>query len=342
MFQNYLRARGEYLPLWWWPWGSRELPPRARRIPAQATGLTPVTELPPRARRIRLSPLPPDPRVGTTSACAENTWIGRMRSPPPWNYLRVRGEYYAAPELVTEPPELPPRARRILCGTGPWTHSSGTTSACAENTPTATGRLSLAWNYLRVRGEYIALAILGLIKSELPPRARRIPSDAFSLSRVVGTTSACAENTLITWREDLTAGNYLRVRGEYSGSAGVGGNMEELPPRARRIQVAAGGPSTLLGTTSACAENTLYPRSSNHPGWNYLRVRGEYSSDKSAGLSGLELPPRARRIPPKMPRKKLRIGTTSACAENTQKPGGKKFLDRNYLRVRGEYPEAGW
>ena len=31
------------------------------------------------------------------------------------------------------------------------------------------------------------------------------------------------------------------------------------------------------------------------------------------------------------------MGTTSACAENTQKPGGKKFLDRNYLRVRGEY-----
>ena len=188
----------------------------------------------------------------------------------------MRGEYYAAPELVTEPPELPPRARRILCGTGPWTHSSGTTSACAENTPTATGRLSLAWNYLRVRGEYIALAILGLIKSELPPRARRIPSDAFSLSRVVGTTSACAENTLITWREDLTAGNYLRVRGEYSGSAGVGGNMEELPPRARRIPV-------------------------------------------------------------KPHRLKPHRGTTSACAENTQKPGGKKFLDRNYLRVRGEY-----
>ena len=35
------------------------------------------------------------------------------------------------------------------------------------------------------------------------------------------------------------------------------------------------------------------------------------------------------------------MGTTSACAENTQKPGGKKFLDRNYLRVRGEYYHMG-
>ena len=30
-------------------------------------------------------------------------------------------------------------------------------------------------------------------------------------------------------------------------------------------------------------------------------------------------------------------GTTSACAENTGNPAGKKTLSRNYLRVRGEY-----
>ena len=93
MFQNYLRARGEYLPLWWWPWGSRELPPRARRIPAQATGLTPVTELPPRARRILGATMKTAPTSGTTSVCAENTSIHLINPLPSGNYLRVRGEY---------------------------------------------------------------------------------------------------------------------------------------------------------------------------------------------------------------------------------------------------------
>ena len=50
--------------------------------------------------------------------------------------------------------ELPPRARRILY---PWVFTSsffGTTSACAENTPTLESAFSPGKNYLRVRGEY--------------------------------------------------------------------------------------------------------------------------------------------------------------------------------------------
>ena len=30
-----------------------------------------------------------------------------------------------------------------------------------------------------------------------------------------GTTSACAENTLVLWHKNALTGNYLRVRGEY-------------------------------------------------------------------------------------------------------------------------------
>ena len=173
--RNYLRVRGEYL-----------------------TGVNInmlSVELPPRARRIRLSPLPPDPRVGTTSACAENTWIGRMRSPPPWNYLRVRGEYYAAPELVTEPPELPPRARRILHSTHGRMQMTGTTSACAENTYTAQLWDTANRNYLRVRGEYNSARPIRLGYRELPPRARRIRNPQTPEISDLGTTSACAENT---------------------------------------------------------------------------------------------------------------------------------------------------
>ena len=74
---------------------------------------------------------------GTTSACAENTPLLRFPSPPSWNYLRVRGEYFVEVAFNANSTELPPRARRIL---GPYLAAvflHRTTSACAENTGTA-------------------------------------------------------------------------------------------------------------------------------------------------------------------------------------------------------------
>ena len=50
-------------------------------------------------------------------------------------------------------------------------------------------------NYLRVRGEYFPLDAHLIIQMELPPRARRIQQRVTRLTSVVGTTSACAENT---------------------------------------------------------------------------------------------------------------------------------------------------
>ena len=52
---------------------------------------------------------------------------------------------------------------------------------------------------------------------------------------------------------------------------------EELPPRARRILYTHGLCHLVFGTTSACAENTRNAALFDHPQWNYLRVRGEYS-----------------------------------------------------------------
>ena len=173
---NYLRARGEYLPLWWWPWGSRELPPRARRIPAQATGLTPVTELPPRARRILGATMKTAPTSGTTSVCAENTSIHLINPLPSGNYLRVRGEYVDWPYALSAAVELPPRARRILRGTRACDRTTGTTSACAENTLRNWPLDTQLRNYLRVRGEYADSNGPAITGVELPPRARRIPN----------------------------------------------------------------------------------------------------------------------------------------------------------------------
>ena len=53
-------------------------------------------------------------------------------------------------------------------------------------------------------------------------------------------------------------------------------SMAELPPRARRIQRANQWCGKMVGTTSACAENTIPTTIPTSTGWNYLRVRGEY------------------------------------------------------------------
>ena len=112
--RNYLRVRGEYrLRAIWWvpPW-----------------------ELPPRARRIRRTPARHAHQLGTTSACAENTFFTGFSKGFSLNYLRVRGEYVAGRDRRNFSWELPPRARRIRRPDILAMFPLGTTSACAENT----------------------------------------------------------------------------------------------------------------------------------------------------------------------------------------------------------------
>ena len=174
-------------------------------------------------------------------------------------------------------------------------------------------------------------------REELPPRARRILSHEFTLRAQRGTTSACAENTAHHHDWGVCPGNYLRVRGEYQPNPNHYGDPLELPPRARRIQWCAHPRVPPYGTTSACAENTACKSVASAWGRNYLRVRGEYQGlDMSSSTQG-ELPPRARRILVRKTQKGPHHGTTSACAENTRINDLPTIIDRNYLRVRGEY-----
>ena len=115
------------------------------------------------------------------------------------------------------------------------------------------------------------------------------------------------------------------------------GWREELPPRARRIRQVCLGVIRQPGTTSACAENTQKSPSPWRRIRNYLRVRGEYLSETAPTLTRLELPPRARRILGVPQYDTGHEGTTSACAENTTPRKFLLALQRNYLRVRGEY-----
>ena len=152
-------------------------------------------ELPPRARRILTWCFVGFLCRGTTSACAENTGCGTPASGGSRNYLRVRGEYWAAFPVRWREMELPPRARRIrkvFCGR---TVRRGTTSACAENTPGVLWAGGVNRNYLRVRGEYATCNGPAATPGELPPRARRIPAAHEQKISHPGTTSACAENT---------------------------------------------------------------------------------------------------------------------------------------------------
>ena len=191
-----------------------------------------------------------------------------------------------------------------------------------------------------MRGEYVKNSPPTKSTTELPPRARRIRGHDRIAPRPLGTTSACAENTCGRTENCYLVGNYLRVRGEYHDFPFCRCGKGELPPRARRILQMINPRSIEEGTTSACAENTHHD--CYHPLLirNYLRVRGEYSVLRSSPAVLLELPPRARRIHtlPKTP--PTITGTTSACAENTTRdPRGVKNR-RNYLRVRGEYPQT--
>ena len=112
--RNYLRVRGEY---------TFEKMNRADQL-----------ELPPRARRILTYSFNYFGSAGTTSACAENTRRFIAAPRVQGNYLRVRGEYPGSFRQSWYQRELPPRARRILYGTGKTVPTCGTTSACAENT----------------------------------------------------------------------------------------------------------------------------------------------------------------------------------------------------------------
>ena len=192
-----------------------ELPPRARRILPQHTGLC------------RWG--------GTTSACAENTCKTVLGIAAARNYLRVRGEYGLPSKRSLQSVELPPRARRILTVTDSNGHQVGTTSACAENTAYHHPASHHHRNYLRVRGEYPGKEICARILEELPPRARRIPWERNMRQDSRRTTSACAENTYGGPEGGLHPGNYLRVRGEYLDTNIYRITVAELPPRARRI-----------------------------------------------------------------------------------------------------------
>ena len=294
-------------------------------------------ELPPRTRRIRYAWPHDGHGRGTTSAYAENTHLHYTLKEFLGNYLRVRGEYLPDPDWVPPATELPPRTRRIQRQALENLTSLGTTSAYAENTCYRGADRCDFRNYLRVRGEYVAVNFRSPASTELPPRTRRILRKAGNLMVCWGTTSAYAENTFWVAVVIWLARNYLRVRGEYPTYLRPAFLHAELPPRTRRILLHYHLCFSFKGTTSAYAENTNQGPGHGHRGGNYLRVRGEYRIKAERERKLAELPPRTRRIPVSGRNFFPLSGTTSAYAENTSGRRLRTRLTRNYLHVRGEY-----
>ena len=190
----------------------------------------------------------------------------------------MRGEYLSRDSSDFTPWELPPHARRIHSWAVCCVSASGTTSACAENTPCRIAHNLNPGNYLRMRGEYILDMTCGARLMELPPHARRIPPCEAWKNSPPGTTSACAENTLCNEAYRNDSRNYLRMRGEYPSWSPDWKRLAELPPHARRILMIVLVKALYVGTTSACAENTWGSPMGGCIVWNYLRMRGEYYS----------------------------------------------------------------
>ena len=236
MVWNYLRVRGEY---------STPRDSRSMRL-----------ELPPRTRRILWAVGAIRNFMGTTSAYAENTRAPACMIMVAGNYLRVRGEYTKPHDIPHTNKELPPRTRRILAHELGVTILMGTTSAYAENTADDVYVALHQRNYLRVRGEYDSFSSSAAFAWELPPRTRRIHDPGFAVGASPGTTSAYAENTLISKKAQVSVRNYLRVRGEYPTTRFRRRGRKELPPRTRRIPYQTLPMLKTLGTTSAYAENT--------------------------------------------------------------------------------------
>ena len=147
----------------------------------------------------------------------------------------MRGEYWKPLKYGLSPEELPPHARRIRGEFHQVPTCFGTTSACAENTSCFGHDTISVSNYLRMRGEYLTHALLRVLQLELPPHARRIQPGSPHRYSHGGTTSACAENTGCGFETFGYAGNYLRMRGEYTNQVEGLPILKELPPHARRI-----------------------------------------------------------------------------------------------------------
>ena len=132
-----------------------------------------------------------------------------------------------------------------------------------------------------------------------------------------GITSACAEQTFAFCRGRGVKSDHLRVCGADSMSNRLAESIAGSPPRVRSRRDLPEAEIRAGGITSACAEQTSLASARIVSAWDHLRVCG--ADDAVAHASGVDegSPPRvrSRRMPERV--RRVQVGITSACAEQT-------------------------
>ena len=193
---------------------------------------------------------------GITSAYAEKSTPYVTCAHPKRNYLRIRGEELSSVPGSARLLELPPHTRRRDGLAKKSLNRQGITSAYAEKSSASCTAGSASRNYLRIRGEELAL-IDGLDSTlELPPHTRRRAGTNRRFGEPPGITSAYAEKSLCRSQACFIKRNYLRIRGEESITALDVSISAELPPHTRRRAAVSTGHCQKSGITSAYAEKS--------------------------------------------------------------------------------------
>ena len=151
--------------------------------------------------------------LGITSACAEQTRRSPWRADVPRDHLRVCGADSPGVRPCKSIWGSPPRVRSRLPVQARLRGETGITSACAEQTSTATPRMSFRRDHLRVCGADPLLGDARACGEGSPPRVRSRLFVAPVLSAVAGITSACAEQTSSRARFLVDSWDHLRVCG---------------------------------------------------------------------------------------------------------------------------------
>ena len=151
-------------------------------------------------------------------------------------------------------------------------------------------------------------------------------------------TSACAEQTTITNDANATWRDHLRVCGADTVFALTQMPSAGSPPRVRSRPRVTFDADTLVGITSACAEQTAILIRIEHILRDHLRVCGADFQNSTPTFSRLGSPPRVRSRPNVSRGDIVQVGITSACAEQTWTTTSSRGCGGDHLRVCGADP----
>ena len=198
-------------------------------------------------------------------------------------FFSVIQEEGSPPRVRSRPPIRPSPA-----------YGHGITSACAEQTLSHQSLTALHGDHLRVCGADRPAGPEPAQPAGSPPRVRSRLGECHALRRPRGITSACAEQTMIHSWGCWPVRDHLRVCGADPASATSRQPDGGSPPRVRSRRVSLPNTATVIGITSACAEQTPDVRVPRQAFGDHLRVCGADNTCMNSLRTCVGSPPRVR------------------------------------------------